>query len=88
VSRSKKVKVLTHRPRRIETADVPKLSERVAPVMESGRSMPVEAKTNPIEEPRLEKMAEPLKVLSPPCAMELSKPSNIPTVTPKQKENG
>jgi hypothetical protein len=29
VSRSKKIKVLTHRPRRIETTDVPKLSERV-----------------------------------------------------------
>jgi hypothetical protein len=29
VSRSKKIKVLTCRPRRIETADVPKLSERV-----------------------------------------------------------
>jgi hypothetical protein len=29
VSRSKKIKVLTRRPRRIETADVPKLSERV-----------------------------------------------------------
>jgi hypothetical protein len=28
-SRSKKIKVLTRRPRRIETADVPKLSERV-----------------------------------------------------------
>jgi hypothetical protein len=29
VTRSKKIKVLTRRPRRIETADVPKLSERV-----------------------------------------------------------
>jgi hypothetical protein len=29
VSRSKKIKVLTHRPRRIEMPDVPKLSERV-----------------------------------------------------------
>jgi hypothetical protein len=29
VSRSKKIKVLTRRPRRIETTDVPKLSERV-----------------------------------------------------------
>jgi hypothetical protein len=29
VSRSKKIKVLTRRPRRIETIDVPKLSERV-----------------------------------------------------------
>jgi hypothetical protein len=29
MSKSKKIKVLTRRPRRIETADVPKLSERV-----------------------------------------------------------
>jgi hypothetical protein len=29
VSRSKKITVLTRRPRRIETTDVPKLSERV-----------------------------------------------------------
>jgi hypothetical protein len=29
VSRSKNIKVLMHRPRRIETTDVPKLSERV-----------------------------------------------------------
>jgi predicted nucleic acid-binding Zn ribbon protein len=29
VSRSKKIKVLTHRPRRIETTNMPKLSERV-----------------------------------------------------------
>ena len=55
VSRSKKVKVLTHRPRCIETTDVPKLSERVALVTERGRSMPVEARTNPTEEPKLEK---------------------------------
>jgi hypothetical protein len=46
---------LTHRPRRIETADVPKLSEGVSPIIEPGRSMPVEARTNPIEEPKLEK---------------------------------
>ena len=58
VSRSKKVKVLTHQPRRIETADVPRLSERVAPVTEPGHSMPVEAKTNPTEEPKLEKTAK------------------------------
>jgi hypothetical protein len=55
VSRSKKVKVLTRRPRRIETAGVPKLSEGAAPITEPGRSMPVEARTNLTEEPKLEK---------------------------------
>jgi hypothetical protein len=85
VSRSKKVKVLTHRPRHIETADVPKLSERVAPVIELGRSMSVEAKTNRTEEPKLEKTTESLKVLSPPCVTELPKPSNIPAATPRKR---
>jgi hypothetical protein len=84
-SRSKKVKVLTHRPRRIETTDVPRLSERVAPVTEPSRSMPVEAKSNPTEETKLEKATEPLKVLSPPCATELPKPSNVPAVTPRKR---
>jgi hypothetical protein len=55
VSRSKKVKVLTRRPMRIEAADVPKLSEGVAPATEPGRSMPVKARTNLTEEPKLEK---------------------------------
>jgi hypothetical protein len=54
VMRSKKVKVLTRRPRRIETADVPKLNEGVAPVTELVRSMPVEARTNLTEDPKLE----------------------------------
>jgi hypothetical protein len=85
VSRSKTVKVLTHRPRRIETADMPKLSEMVAPVTEPGRSMPVEAKTNPTEEQKLEKTVEPLKVLSPPCVTELPKPSNILAATPRKR---
>jgi hypothetical protein len=39
VSRSKKVKVLMRRPRHIETADMPKLSEGVVPVIEPSRSM-------------------------------------------------
>jgi hypothetical protein len=60
VSRSKKVKVLTRRPRRIETVDVSKLSEGVAPITEPGRSMPVKARTNPTEEPKLEKTTEQL----------------------------
>jgi hypothetical protein len=74
VSRSKKVKVLMRRPRRIETTDVPKLSEGVVPTIELGHAMPVEASTNPIEEPKLEKTVEQFKALSPSCAMGLSKP--------------
>jgi hypothetical protein len=82
--RSKNVKVLTHRPRRIETADMPELSERVALVTEPSRSMPVEANSKPTEEPKLEKTTKQLKALSPPCTIELSKPSSIPSVTPRK----
>jgi hypothetical protein len=58
VSRSKKVKVLTHRPRRIETDDVPKLIEGAAPITKLSRSMLVKARTNVTEEPKLEKTIE------------------------------
>jgi hypothetical protein len=85
VSRSKNVKVLTHRPRRIETTDVSKLSEGVAPIIEPGRFLPVEARTKPIEEPKLEKTAELLKALSPPCTTKLPKPSSIPAATPRKR---
>jgi hypothetical protein len=84
-SRSKKVKVLTHRPRRIETAEVPKLIEGSAPISEPSRSVPVEARTNVIEETEMEKIVEELKVLSPPCATKLPKVSNIPEATPRKR---
>jgi hypothetical protein len=84
-SRSKKVKVLTRRPKRIETVVVPKLIEGAAPVTEPSRSMPVEARKIVTKEPELEKTAEQLKALSPPCAAELPKPSNIPTTTPRKR---
>jgi hypothetical protein len=47
--------------------------------------MPVEAKTNSTEEPKLEKTTEPLQTLSPPCTTELTKPSNIPVATPRKR---
>jgi hypothetical protein len=85
VSRSKKVKVLSRRPRRIETADVPKLSEGAAAITELSHSMPVEARTNVTKEPKLEKMAEQLKALSPLCDSELPKPSSIPAASPRKR---
>jgi hypothetical protein len=84
-SRSKKVKVLTRRPRRIETAIVPKLIEGTAPIIEPSSFVPVEARRNVTEEPELEKTTEQLKAPSPPCAMELPKPSNIPAATPRKR---
>jgi hypothetical protein len=64
---------------------VPKLKEGAAPVTEPCRSMPVEARTNMTEEPKLEKTAKQLKALSPPCTMELPKPSSIPIATPRKR---
>jgi hypothetical protein len=83
-SRSKKVKVLMHRPRCIEMVDVPKLIEEAPPIVEPSRSVPVKARTKPAEEPKLEKAAEQLKAVSPPCTMELPKPSSIPAATPRK----
>jgi hypothetical protein len=54
-SRSKKVKVLTRRPRRIETAVVPKLIEGATPISQPSRFVPVKARTNVTEEPKVEK---------------------------------
>jgi ribosomal protein L17 len=84
-SRSKKVKVLTRRPRRTETANVSKLNEGATPISKPSRSMPVEARTNVTEESKVKKTAEQLKALSPPCATELPKPSNIPTTTTRKR---
>ena len=66
-------------------ANVPKLIEGTAPIAEPSRSVSVEARTKPVEEPKLEKAAERLKALSPPCTTELSKPSSIPAATPRKK---
>jgi hypothetical protein len=64
---------------------VPKLSEGIAPLTELGRPMPVEARTKPAKEPKLEKAAEQLKALSPPCTTELLKPSSIHAATPRKR---
>jgi hypothetical protein len=88
-SKVKKVKkVLTRRPRRIETADVPKLIEGVetAPsVVESGHVMPIETCTDLAKEPKLEKAAEQLKVLSPATTTELPKPPSVSMATPRKR---
>jgi hypothetical protein len=76
---------LTHRPKRIETDEVPKLIEGSASISKPSRSMLVEAKTGPTEEPKLKKAAEQLKTLSPPCDTELPKASRIPATTPRKR---
>jgi hypothetical protein len=83
--KSKKIKVLTHRPKHIETAEVLKLIERSAPISEPSRSVPIKVKTGPAEEPKLKKAAEQLKALSPPRETELPKVSRIPATTPRKR---
>jgi hypothetical protein len=61
VSKSNKIKVLTRRPRRIETAYVPKLSERVETTplaIEIVHVVPIEAIAVLAREPEPEKVAE------------------------------
>jgi hypothetical protein len=83
--RSKKVKVLTRWPKRIETTEVSKLIEGSAYISEPSRSAPVEAKTGPIEEPKLKKATKQLKALSPLRETELLKASRIPATTPRKR---
>jgi hypothetical protein len=47
--------------------------------------MSIEASTDPAEEPKLEKAANQLKVLSPPVTIELSKSSSVSAVTPRKR---
>jgi hypothetical protein len=88
-SKAKKVKkVLTHRPRRIETANVPNLIEGAgtAPsATELGPVMPIKTSTDPAKEPKSEKATEQLKVLSPATTTELLKPSSVSATTPRKR---
>jgi hypothetical protein len=82
---SKKVKVLTHQPKCIETTEVPKLIEGSTPISEPSRSVRVEAKTGLAEEPRLKKAVEQLKALSPLREAALPKASRIPAATSRKR---
>jgi hypothetical protein len=82
VPKSKKVKVLTHQPRCIETVEVPKLIEGSTSISEPSRSVPAKAKLSPAEEPKLKKAAEQPKALSPARETELSKASRILAAIP------
>jgi hypothetical protein len=83
--RSKKVKVLTHRPKRIETTEVSRPIEVSSSISEQSCSAPVEAWTEPAEGPELKKVAEQPKALSPLQETELPKASKIPTSTPRRR---
>jgi hypothetical protein len=81
-SKSKKIKVLMHRPKHIETVEVSKLIERSAPISEPSHFVPIKVKTGPAE---LKKAAEQLKALSPPRETEFPKASRIPATTPRKR---
>ena len=76
---------MTHRPKRIETAEVPKLIEGSSSVSEPSCSAPIEARIEPAEGPELKKEAEQPKALSLLREIELPKASRIPTATPRKK---
>jgi hypothetical protein len=80
----KKVKVLTHRPKRVETAEELRLIEGVFFCIEPSHSTPAEARMESTEEPELKKAVEQPKALSPLQETELPRASKIPTTTPKR----
>jgi hypothetical protein len=81
----KNAKVLTHRPKRIETAEVPKLIEGSSSISEPIHYTPIEARTDLAKETELKKAAEPSKASSPLQETELPKVSKIPAATPKRR---
>jgi hypothetical protein len=81
----KKIKVLTHRPRHIETAEVPKLAEGPSSALELNCPAPAEAKTESFEEPKLKIAAERVKALSPLQETEQLKVLKVVSVTPKRR---
>jgi hypothetical protein len=81
----KKVKVLTHCPKRAETTEVPKPIEESTSAREPGHSTPVETRSEPAEELGLRKSVEQSKALSLLHETELPKVSKIAAITPKRR---
>ena len=81
----KKVKVLTHRPRYIETAKVPKLSEGPSFAVEPSHPATAEDMVESAEEPIPKIIAEQPETLSLSQEAELSKVQEIVSITPKRR---
>jgi hypothetical protein len=81
----KKVKVLTHCPKRVETAERPRPIEGYSSVSKPSHTTPAEARMESTEEPRLKKGVEQPKALSPLQETELPRASKIPATTPKRR---
>jgi hypothetical protein len=93
VPKGKKIKVLTHRPRYIETATVPKLGEGTSSTAEARQielpkvpiDEPTEAKEEAAKKPGLEITIVLPEILSPPAEAELPKVAKAPAITPKRR---
>jgi hypothetical protein len=100
VSKGKKIKVLTHRPRYIEMATVPRLSEGTSSTAEAEQTeLPKVPAAGPVETPKhgagsKEEAAKELErgqaialpeILSPPAEAELQKVAKAPATTPKRR---
>jgi hypothetical protein len=100
VPKGKKIKVLTHRPRYIEMAIVPKLSEGTSSTAEAEQvELPKVAAAEPVKTPKHgaeakeEATKEPERgraialpeILSPPAEAELPKVAKAPATTPKRR---
>ena len=80
----KKVKVLTHHPKRNETTEESRPAERSS-APESSHPAPAEARMESVEEPKLKIAAEKPKALSSLQEIELSNVQKIASVTPKRR---
>jgi hypothetical protein len=93
VPQGKKIKVLTHLPRYIEMAIVPKLGEGTSSIADARQielpkvpiAEPAEAKEEAAKKPELEKAIVLSEILSPPAKVELPKVAKAPATTPKRR---
>jgi hypothetical protein len=82
----KKVKVLTHRPRYIEMAKVPKLAKGPSSAIEPSHPAAVEARVESTEEPILKTVTEqPKSAMSLLQEAELLKVQKSASITPKRR---
>jgi hypothetical protein len=81
----KKVKVLTHHPKRIEMAKMSRPIEGSSSISEPSRSAPTEGGIESAREPELKTTSEQPKALSPLRETELPRASKIPTATPRRR---
>jgi hypothetical protein len=81
----KKAKVLTHRPKRIETAEVSRPIEGSSSISKLSRSDPTKARTKLAGEPELKTTSEQPKALSSLQETELPRVSKILAATPRRR---